>query len=82
VAVFTVLEERSRATAPAWLARHEEAMRLYRTGNFVSAEEAWSEVLAQAPGDGIAEVFIERCRELCAHPPAGAWDGVFEMKSK
>lgn len=82
VAVFTVLEERSRATAPAWLARHEEAMRLYRTGNFVSAEEAWREVLAQTPGDGIAEVFIERCRELCAHPPAGAWDGVFEMKSK
>jgi adenylate cyclase len=82
VAVFTVLDERSKGAPPAWLARHEEAMRLYRTGNFASAEAAWSEVLAQAPGDGIAEIFLERCRELHAHPPEGAWDGVFEMKSK
>jgi adenylate cyclase len=82
VAVFTVLAERGKDAPPAWLARHEEAMRLYRTGNFVSAEEIWKEVLARVPGDGVAEVFIERCRELHAHPPKGVWDGVFEMKSK
>jgi adenylate cyclase len=82
VAVFTVLDEQGKGAPPAWLARHEEAMRHYRAGNFASAAEAWREVLAQAPGDGIAEVFLERCRELHSHPPEGAWDGVFEMKSK
>ena len=35
VEVFTVLEERtSGAPGPPWLAQHEEAMRLYRSGDF------------------------------------------------
>lgn len=82
VAVFTVLEERRPGAEPAWLARHEEAVRFYRAGDFAGAEAAWDEVLAAAPGDPIAEVFIARCRELRATPPEGVWDGVFEMKSK
>ena len=57
-------------------------MKLYRTGDFSAAEAAWRDVLAQAPGDGIAETFLARCAELRATPPTGAWDGVFEMKSK
>ncbi len=82
VAIFTVLDEKKNSTAPAWLARHEEAVRLYRTGDFTGAETAWKDVLAQAPGDSIAEVFLARCRELQAQPPEGKWEGVFEMKSK
>jgi adenylate cyclase len=82
VAVFTVLEERRNGAEPAWLARHEEAVRLYRAGDFSSAEAAWCDVQAAAPGDSIAEVFLERCRALQVHPPEGVWDGVFEMKSK
>ena len=82
VAIFTVLGERTAEAAPAWLARHEEAMRLYRTGDFSGAEQAWREVLAAVPGDGVAEVFLERCAELQLHPPEGEWEGVFEMKTK
>ncbi len=82
VAVFTVVEERRNAAEPAWLARHEEAVRFYRAGDFAGAETAWREVLAQAPGDPLAEVFLGRCRELLTNPPEGVWDGVFEMKSK
>ena len=83
VEIFAVLDERGPGVAdPAWLARHEEAVKLYRAGDFVAAEVAWREVLAQAPGDGIAETFISRCAELQASPPLGKWDGVFEMKSK
>ncbi len=82
VAIFTVLGERTGEAAPAWLARHEEAMRLYRTGDFTGAETAWREVLAAFPGDGVCEVFIERCAELQKHPPEGDWQGVFEMKTK
>ena len=82
VAVFTVLDERRPGGEPAWLARHEEAVRRYRARDFASAEKAWREVLAAAPGDPIAEVFLERCRKLQAQPPEGVWDGVFEMKDK
>ena len=83
VEIFAVLDERGPGVAePAWLARHEEAVRLYRAGDFAGAAAAWREVLAQNPGDGIAEVFLARCAELLATPPPGAWAGVFEMKSK
>ncbi|TCO89697.1 adenylate cyclase [Chthoniobacter flavus] len=81
VEIFTVLSRRG-APEPAWLPRHEEAVRLYRAGEFTAAEKIWREVLAQAPGDGLAETFIARCVELQAHPPTGPWDGVYEMKSK
>lgn len=83
VKIFAVLDECGPGiSAPVWLARHEEAVKLYRAGDFTAAEAAWRDVLAQAPGDSIAEVFIARCLELQATPPAGKWEGVFEMKSK
>ncbi len=83
VGVFTILEKRGPGvTEPAWLARHEEAVQFYRTGAFSAAEKAWRDVLEQAPTDGVAQVFIERCVELQKHPPEAEWTGVYEMKSK
>jgi adenylate cyclase len=83
VEVFTVLDEREDgATEPSWLATHEEAMRLYRAGNFAAASEAWRQVLQALPGDGVSEIFIERCAALQANPPKGEWTGAYEMKSK
>jgi adenylate cyclase len=81
VEVFTVLDP-SGSGAPAWLARHEEAMRLYRAGDFPGAVKAWREVLAPASDDALAQVFLERCAELQRHPPAVPWTGVYEMTSK
>ena len=83
VKIFSVIDERRPGvTDPPWLARHEEALKLYRAGDFPAAEAAWREVLAQVPGDSIAETFIARCADLRATPPEGKWEGVFEMKSK
>ena len=83
VAVFNVLDARGERTLdPPWLAPHEEAMRLYRTGDFAAATRLWQEVLAQVPSDGIAAVFIERCASLQALPADPQWAGVYEMKSK
>ena len=81
VEIFTVLGKLD-TPEPPWLARHEEATKLYRAGNFAEAEKLWREVLAEEPGDGIAETFIDRCLELQAHPPAAPWTGAYEMKSK
>jgi adenylate cyclase len=81
--VFTALGKRGPATKePPWLARHEEATRLYRAGDFAGAEKLWREVLEQAPGDGIAEVFLERCGVLQKNPPTVPWTGVYEMTTK
>jgi adenylate cyclase len=83
VEIFTVLDERRPGIAELpWLASHEEALRRYRAGDFVEAERLWREVLAQNPGDSIAEVFLERCAALQKKPPNGEWHGVFEMTSK
>ncbi len=83
VEIFAVLDERGPGVGdPAWLPRHEEAVKLYRAGDFPAAATAWRAVLAQCPGDSIAEVFLARCDELQATPPPERWDGVFEMKSK
>ncbi len=81
VEIFTVLGKRGE-TAPPWIPKHEEAMRLYRTADFAGAAARWRQVLEEAPGDGLAEVFLARCAELQKEPPDGNWTGVFEMKSK
>ncbi|MEA3213196.1 MAG: adenylate cyclase [Chthoniobacter sp.] len=83
VEIFAVLDARTEGVAdPVWLPLHEEAMRLYRHGDFSSAETRWREVIAQSPGDSVSEVFLERCVALQKEPPAGEWTGIFEMKSK
>jgi adenylate cyclase len=82
VGVFTVLDRRDTGAEPPWLALHEEAVVLYRAGDFSNAEKKWREVLAQAPQDSIAKVFAVRCAELQRNPPGAEWDGVFVMTKK
>lgn len=82
VEIFTVLGQRDKTTAPPWLAKHEEAMRLYRTGEFATAEKIWREIVTEVPGDALSKVFIWRCIALQASPPEPPWTGVYAMKSK
>ena len=83
VAIFAVLDERGPGTSdPVWLVRHEEAVKLYRAGDFAGARAAWHDVLTHSPNDNVSEIFIARCDGLRENSPPGKWDGVFEMKSK
>ena len=83
VEVFTALGPRQPgAPEPAWLARHEEAVRAYRRGDFDTAEAAWLDVLAAEPGDALASVFFARCAALRENPPPGEWTGIFTMPGK
>ncbi|MCE9610606.1 MAG: adenylate/guanylate cyclase domain-containing protein [Chthoniobacter sp.] len=83
IEVFTALAPRPPGTAePAWLARHEEAVRAYRRGDFDTAEAAWLDVLAAEPGDALASIFFARCAALRENPPPGEWTGVFTMSGK
>jgi adenylate cyclase len=83
VKVFTIVEERTAQTVePAWLAHHEQAMRAYRAGDFVTAETGWLEVIAVLPDDPLAPIFLARCAQLIANPPGQSWTGVFDWLSK
>lgn len=83
VEIFAVIDERTPdIKEPEWLADHEEAMRLYRKGNFAAAETLWHAVRAKAPKDPITEIFLERCANLREEDPDEHWTGVYEMTSK
>ncbi len=62
--------------------RFEKGLAAYRSGEWLPAIELFQQLLIDYPQDGPGQVFIERCLNLLARPPEGAWDGVFVMKTK
>jgi adenylate cyclase len=64
------------------VARFEKGLAAYRRGEWLPAIETFQQLLVDYPQDGPSQVFIERCLNLLARPPEGAWDGVFVMKTK
>jgi adenylate cyclase len=59
-----------------------EGRRHYLSGNWDKAITAFNEARKANPDDHLAQTYVERCEVLKASPPAGAWDGVWVMKSK
>jgi adenylate cyclase len=83
VKVYELLAVAERSDAYADLvARFEKGLRAYRGGDWLAALEIFQGLKADHPDDGPSQVFIERCLNLLAEPPAGEWDGVFVMRSK
>jgi adenylate cyclase len=83
VHVFTVVvDKESGAEPPVWLERYEHGIGLYRTRRFAEALAAFEDCARAAQEDYLIELYLKRCRELLACPPAPDWDGVFVMKSK
>ena len=85
VRIYELLGERSSLGAEALAqlesicGRFAEGLRLYRSGAFGEAREAFG---ADAHnGDGPARVFAERCRAYQADPPRD-WDGVYTAREK
>jgi len=80
VRIYELLGERDAATADD-LRRHGaylEALAIFRGREWGRALEAF----AALGRDPLAEFYIERCRAFLQNPPAGDWDGVFDLKSK
>jgi adenylate cyclase len=83
VRVFTVAADRqSGEPIPRWLAHYEQGVEAYRSRRFSEGAELFREALRAAPQDYLAQLYLKRCEELVAHPPAPDWDTVFVMKSK
>jgi adenylate cyclase len=60
----------------------EEALTLYRERRFSDALGRFESLLKDNPGDVPTQLYVKRCREFLASPPAPTWDGVFEMTEK
>ncbi|MCG8423344.1 MAG: adenylate/guanylate cyclase domain-containing protein [Proteobacteria bacterium] len=61
---------------------YAEALDAYRKQDWNAARTGFSNFLEQVPGDGPAQVMLDRIRDLRQHPPDNTWDGVFEQTSK
>lgn len=68
--------------SPDSLAGFGAALTDYRAGRWEEADSGLRGFLARNPGDGPAQVLIDRIAALRARPPDGAWDGVFDQLVK
>lgn len=71
--------------APKWeplIRAFDAALTSYKEGRWDEAIAGFRKVQEIRPGDPPAGLYIGRCEALKAHPPEGAWDGVFTMTKK
>ncbi len=64
------------------IGRFEDGLEAYRRSQWEAAIEIFNDVARDHPQDGPTHIFLSRCRALLEHPPEGAWDGVFVMRTK
>lgn len=62
--------------------RFAQGLRCYRAGEFRDARLIFADCLVKAPLDEAAALYIGRCVELIARPPAGVWDGTTVLSGK
>ncbi len=80
VPIYTVLGY-AGDTPPAGLAAFEQGIAQYRAGDFEAAIQSLHEAAELGMDDKLTQVYLSRCAELTAQPPAD-WDGVYVMTKK
>jgi adenylate cyclase len=68
--------------AAEWVATYEDALRLYRAGDFEAALEKLAAVEKLRPGDGPTRRLAACCRGLVAEPPSPDWKPVTTLDTK
>lgn len=64
------------------LTTFNDGLTAFEEKNWSLAAEHFNEVLARYPEDGPAKLYAERCATFLKKPPAGDWDGVFNLTKK
>jgi len=83
VKIYELLKEGALAAPAAeHLKVYRQAYSLYRSQNWLEAQEQFSRSLDLDPEDHVSRMFLERCAQALESPPDSGWDGVFEMKTK
>jgi adenylate cyclase len=79
VTVYEPMLAEAYAARRETLAAFAAALKAFYAGRFAEAERLFERI---APQDPPAAAYVEKCRELQASPPEGAWSGVWLMTSK
>ncbi len=85
VRIYEVLEYHDEESFPQLMevvGYFKEGRAAYRKGEWERAGKAFREALRLNPGDGLSRLYVDRCRQLAADPPAQPWDGVWVMTAK
>ncbi len=85
VSIYEVLDYHDAITFP----HHDDVLALYHDGlthyqnrDWQAGIRAFSAVTQLNADDGPSIMYLQRCQQLLAHPPADDWDGVWTMQSK
>ena len=82
IETFVVLSDRTMP-APAWLAKYQEGVRLYRGKEFDAAVEKFQEAKREIGGeDYLCDMYIEECKNVLEHGVKPGWDGSFTLSEK
>ena len=85
VAVFEVLDYYTEKTFPNVLEAvnyFKGGLAYYRKGQWDKAVDTFRGAIDLNPLDKLPQIYIDRCEQLKASPPAEDWNGVWIMKSK
>jgi adenylate cyclase len=84
VKVYQLLERKNQTenSIADLVEKFERALDLYKDGNYKDALSGFESCVQFSPEDGPSLVYVDRCRDFIATPPAANWDGVFTMESK
>jgi len=66
----------------AMLEAYGRGLAAYRRRDWGEAIAAFEAALRADPGDGLSEIYLDRCRIYAAEPPPAEWDGVWVLKEK
>jgi adenylate cyclase len=82
IEVFTLLGDRSQP-APAWLAKYQDGIRLYRERQFAAAGACFQEAGHEIGGDDfLCRMYVERCNACQQAALPSDWDGSFALTEK
>ena len=85
VGVFEAIEHHTDETFPNMaeaIAAFESGLDAYRKRDWRAAIGNFEAALRANPDDGLAALYLDRCRYYQAAPPSDDWDGVWAMETK
>lgn len=82
VTVFEVLTGDGSTDGESALADYRKGLESYRARGWPQAIRHFQRVLERKPEDGVARMYIDRCRLMNESPPPEDWDGVWVMTGK
>ncbi len=76
--VFSELETKEK---PDWIQQYEEALNIYRKGDWQEAGNIFMELAREPFNDKASQVLLTRCKYLLEFPPR-KWDGILTLEVK